>query len=105
MKLKLNFKFNLLPPLARFVRNHMKTVTMLEFRRDAEAIIRQVQAGEPLLLTYRGKPAIRLEPAETEAEAPKKSLLSFSGLAKKWDSSADSTQLTNEDIDRIVYDL
>lgn len=66
LKLKLNFKFNLLPPLARFVRNHMKTVTMLEFRRDAEAVIRTVQTGESLLLTYRGKPAVRLEPVEED---------------------------------------
>ncbi len=104
--MKLNFKLNLLlPSLACFVRNGMKTVTMLEFRRDAASIIRTVQTGESLLLTYRGKPAVRLEPVETEAQGPTRSLLSLCDLAKQWDGSADSTQLTNEDIDRIVYGL
>ena len=83
----------------------MKTVTMLEFRQDAAAVIRQVQTGESLLLTYRGKPAVRLEPVESDTEKTPRSLLSLCDLAKQWDSSADSTQLTNEDIDRIVYDL
>lgn len=83
----------------------MKTVTMLEFRRDAEAVIRTVQAGEPLLLTYRGKPAVRLEPVERESGNGKDSLLSMCELAEQWDGSAESPQLTNEDIDRIVYGL
>ena len=33
----------------------VKTVTMLEFRRDAEKIIDQVRKGQRMLLTYRGE--------------------------------------------------
>jgi prevent-host-death family protein len=83
----------------------MTTVTMLEFRQNADAIIRKVQAGESLLLTYRGKPAVRLEPVDQKSEETKSTMLSICDLAQQWDSSADSTQLTNEDIDRIVYGL
>lgn len=40
----------------------MKTVTMLEFRKNAESVLRRVAKGERLLLSHRGKPAARLEP-------------------------------------------
>ena len=40
----------------------MKTVTMLEFRKDAQGILRRVAKGERFLLSHRGRPAARLEP-------------------------------------------
>src|SRR5436189_6163520 len=40
----------------------MKTVSMLEFRQNAEGILRRVAKGERLVLSHRGKPAARLEP-------------------------------------------
>ena len=40
----------------------MKTVTMLHFRKNAEAVLRRVAKGERLVLSHRGKPAARLEP-------------------------------------------
>jgi prevent-host-death family protein len=40
----------------------MKTVTMLEFRQNAQSVLRRVAKGERLLLSHRGKPAARLEP-------------------------------------------
>ena len=40
----------------------MKSVTMLEFRKDAEGILRRVAKGERFLLSHRGRPAARLEP-------------------------------------------
>ena len=43
----------------------MKTVTMLEFRKDAEGILRRVAKGERFLLSHRGRPAARLEPVLT----------------------------------------
>jgi prevent-host-death family protein len=43
----------------------MKTVTMLEFRKDAEGILRRVAKGERFLLSHRGRPAARLEPVVT----------------------------------------
>lgn len=40
----------------------MKTVTMLEFRKNAEGILRRVEQGERFLLSHRGRPVARLEP-------------------------------------------
>ena len=40
----------------------MEKVSLLQFRHDAKAIIRQVAQGKRLILTYRGKPVMRLEP-------------------------------------------
>jgi antitoxin (DNA-binding transcriptional repressor) of toxin-antitoxin stability system len=40
----------------------MKTVTMLEFRQNAESLLRRLAKGERFLLSHRGKSAARLEP-------------------------------------------
>ena len=40
----------------------MKAVTMLEFRKNAEGILRRVGRGEWFVLSSRGQPAARLEP-------------------------------------------
>ncbi len=42
----------------------MKTVTMLEFRRNASAVLKRLAKGESFVLSHRGKPAARLEPME-----------------------------------------
>ncbi len=46
----------------------MKTVTMLEFRQDAAAVLKRLARGERLILSHRGKPAARLEPIEAVPE-------------------------------------
>ncbi len=46
----------------------MKTVTMLEFRQDAAAVLKRLARRERLILSHRGKPAARLEPIETVPE-------------------------------------
>ena len=40
----------------------MKTITMLEFRQQAEAIVREIESGGTFLLTYRGNPVAELSP-------------------------------------------
>ncbi len=78
----------------------MKTISMLEFRQDAEKIIRQLQAGQRLILTYRGKPVARLEPlleTATGAEDP------FYTLYRLADTEGES--LTDREMDEIVYAL
>jgi len=47
----------------------MERVSILEFRRDAEAVIRKVRQGKRLILTYRGKPVMRLEPIQDDKVA------------------------------------
>jgi len=76
----------------------MEKVSMLEFRRDAEAIIRKVRQGQRLIMTYRGKPVIRLEPIQTAAPRPDDPFYQLAQIA-----TANGKPLTNEEIDQIVY--
>jgi antitoxin (DNA-binding transcriptional repressor) of toxin-antitoxin stability system len=76
----------------------MERVSMLEFRRDAEAVILKVRRGQRLLMTYRGKPVMRLEPIEASAPAPDDPFYQLSHLA-----TSKGKPLTNEEIDQIVY--
>jgi antitoxin (DNA-binding transcriptional repressor) of toxin-antitoxin stability system len=76
----------------------VKTISMLEFRRRAESVIRELRAGERMVLTYRGQPVARLEPiteSRIDAEDP------FYALAQLADQGGPS--LTNREMDRIVY--
>ena len=71
---------------------------MLELRRNAQSIIDDVQRGQRLVLTYRGKPMARIEPLETlpgDTDA-------FYDLADLAD--ADGESLTNSEMDRAIYD-
>jgi prevent-host-death family protein len=76
----------------------MDRVSVLEFRRDAESIIRKVKQGKRLILTYRGKPVMRLEPIPEREIGPDDPFYSLGQLAV---SSGKS--LSNEEIDRLVY--
>lgn len=79
----------------------MKTVTMLEFRRNAEGVLRRVARGERLLLSHRGKPAARLEPLNQPAK-PNIESDPFLTIARR--ATANSKGNTNHrDIDRILY--
>ena len=79
-------------------RRNMKQISMLEFRRDAEAIIRQVRRGKRFIMTYRGKPVMRLEPLEPRKIRSDDPIYRLGELAEPMGS------LTNEEIDRIVYE-
>jgi antitoxin (DNA-binding transcriptional repressor) of toxin-antitoxin stability system len=73
---------------------------MLDLRAHAKQIVGQVRAGQALVLTYRGRPAIRLEPIlppAVEADDPFYRLAEFSNRR--------GTSLTNRQIDAIVYGL
>ena len=76
----------------------MKTISMLDFRHHTEKIIGQVQKGQRMILTCRGKPVARLEPIVKEtvdADDP------FYSLDELSDSSG--AALTNAQIDDILY--
>jgi antitoxin (DNA-binding transcriptional repressor) of toxin-antitoxin stability system len=74
-------------------------VSVLEFRRDAETIIRKVQRGKRLIFTYHGKPVMRLEPIQSGPPSADDPFYTLSEFA------IDAGQaLSNEEIDRIVYE-
>ena len=79
----------------------MKTVTMLEFRQDAEGVLRRVARGERFVLSHRGKPAARLEPlaAGPPSDPANDPFLGVARRAKP--SSKEKTK--HADIDRILY--
>jgi antitoxin (DNA-binding transcriptional repressor) of toxin-antitoxin stability system len=90
--LEVNFKF-------KFI--FMKTVTMLEFRRDARKALAAVRRGERLLLTYRGRAVAQLSPVTDTAET-----LPADDALRSIDAFAidgPGGDLTNQDIDGLLY--
>jgi prevent-host-death family protein len=77
-----------------------KTVSMLDLRAHAKQIVGQVRAGQALVLTYRGRPAIRLEPILPPAVEVDDPFYRLAELSKRR-----GTSLTNRQIDAIVYEL
>ena len=74
------------------------TITMLDLRERAEEIVKTVQQGRRLILTYRGRPVMRLEPivaAQAQKDDPFYRLGEM-GVAK-------GPTLSNQEIDDIVY--
>jgi antitoxin (DNA-binding transcriptional repressor) of toxin-antitoxin stability system len=79
----------------------MKTVTMLEFRKDAEGILRRIAKGERFLLSHRGRPAARLEPVAAAVKSdPEKD--PFLNIARRAVPSPKG-KTAHRDIDRILY--
>jgi len=76
----------------------VEQVSILEFRRHTEAIIRKVQQGKRLIVTYRGKPVMRLEPIDAPRITPDDPFYTLNQLA-----DVDGGSLTNQEIDKIVY--
>jgi antitoxin (DNA-binding transcriptional repressor) of toxin-antitoxin stability system len=80
----------------------MKTVTMLEFRKDASRVLRWLtRETESVRLTYRGRPVAIMVPASTSHAKRPPHDDPFYRLAEK---AAKGATLTNEEIDRIVYE-
>ncbi len=79
----------------------MKTVTMLEFRKDAEGILRRIAKGERFLLSHRGRPAARLEPVVTDGPADL-ATDPFLTIGKRAVASPKG-KTRHGDIDRILY--
>ncbi len=76
----------------------MKTISMVDLCQDAERIIEQVQRGQTMVLTYRGKPAIRFAPlAEVEISDDDP----FYALIELADSHGKS--LSNRQMDKLIY--
>jgi antitoxin (DNA-binding transcriptional repressor) of toxin-antitoxin stability system len=76
----------------------MKTITMLYSRLHAEQIIAQVQKGQRMILTRRGKPVARLEPIMPKTLDVDDPFYSLDKL-----SSESGESLSNFHIDDILY--
>jgi antitoxin (DNA-binding transcriptional repressor) of toxin-antitoxin stability system len=79
----------------------MKTITMLEFRRNAQSVLRRIAKGERFLLSHRGKRAARLEPLITAPNnvLPNDPFLTIGSRA----TASPKGKTRHADIDRIVY--
>jgi prevent-host-death family protein len=75
-----------------------RTITMLDLRRRAEAIVEEVQRGQTLVLTYRGRPVMRLEPVRSLTAEEDDPFYRLADLADRKGAS-----LSNSEIDEIVY--
>jgi prevent-host-death family protein len=75
----------------------MKKISMLDFRLDAERIIAQVQQGQRMILTRRGKPVARLEPIIAQNVEATDPFYALGDLAVAGES------LSNEQIDDVLY--
>ena len=76
----------------------MKAVSMLDFRKGADAVLKQVCKGQAFVLTYRGKPVARLEPirpTDVDADDPVYRLAEL--------ASDVAGPLSNKEIDEILY--
>jgi prevent-host-death family protein len=76
----------------------MKTVSMLDFRQDAGRIIAEVQRGQAIVLTYRGKPVLRLQPLGEPEVPPDDPFYALAGQA-----DAEGVSLTNREMDEAIY--
>ena len=79
----------------------MKTVTMLEFRKSAESILRRIAKGERFLLSHRGRPAARLEPVAPAGQFDQQNDPFLSIVRRAVPSPKGKT--AHRDIDRILY--
>jgi prevent-host-death family protein len=79
----------------------MKTVTMLQFRKDAQGVLRRVARGERFVLSHRGKPAARLEPISNgpKATAANDPFLTIGSRAKP----SPKGKTNHQEIDQILY--
>lgn len=76
----------------------MTAVTMLEIRRDPIKVIRQVQTGRSMVLTYRGKPVMRLEPIKAASVPGSDAFYRLADWAVQGGAS-----LSNRKMDEAIY--
>ena len=75
----------------------MKTLTLLEFRKNARAALDRVARGQAIVLTRRGRAVARLEPVGEERIEADDPIYALGEVA------VDGTPLTNEQMDREIY--
>ncbi len=78
----------------------MKSVSMLELRSRGRDIVKRLQKGEHLTLTYRGKKVATLTP---EPCGKKVAITSKDPIYKFVDLAEPMGAMTNEEIDQALY--
>jgi len=81
----------------------MRNISILEFRKKARQILSRAQKGERMIMTYRGKPVMRLEPIRETAILDNDPFYRLPELAAP--SKGNKSHLSNHDMDRIIYGL
>ena len=75
----------------------MERISLVQFRRNARAVIRKVSSGRGVLLTVRNKPVVCLQPVVAAQVADDDPFYQLGKLA------IEARPVTNEEIDSIVY--
>jgi len=78
----------------------MKTITMLELRSKGREVVKRLERGERLDLTYRGRKVARLEPiraAQNQGVPEDDPIRTFHKFAEPLGT------MNNEDIDQLLY--
>lgn len=76
----------------------MKTITMLQLPQQAERVIRQLEAGERFVWTYRGRQIAKIEPIPAQMGERHDPFYRLPELAETGGQS-----LMNDEIDEILY--
>lgn len=76
----------------------METITMLDLRKNSKQVVERVKRGERMVLSYRGKNAVVLEPYRAhEDQNAQDLLLKLPQLAEK------GSEMSNAEIDEVLY--
>ena len=78
----------------------MGIVTLVEFRRNAQTILRRIHQGQSIILTSRGRPVARLEKVEERGAEGDDPIYHLHEAA-----SEKGRSMTNVQIDRVLYGL
>jgi antitoxin (DNA-binding transcriptional repressor) of toxin-antitoxin stability system len=77
----------------------MDNITIETLHSETRRIIERVKSGEQLILTYEGKPVMRLEPLQEDQVRKDEGFYELPEMAMEKGES-----ISNEKIDRIVYE-
>ena len=76
----------------------MKTVSMLDFRNNSEQIISWAKQGLSMVMTYRGKPVMRLEPIKEKPHSIEDPFYRLADMAEK-----KGGKMSNKEMDKLIY--
>jgi len=77
----------------------MKTITLLEFRKNSKKVLEWARRGERMVMTFRGKPVCRIEPMGNELPESDDPFYQIIHLAQQGGS------LNNKQMDKVIYGL